>query len=149
MPAPRETSPERSANMAKIRSKDTKPELLVRRALHRLGFRYRLHARELPGRPDIVLSKHRTIIEVKGCFWHGHTCIDGRVPKSNREYWLPKLLRNQSRDTANARKLRRLGWSVYSLWECRVLKLSQDQLASLLTAMLERASKKSPGSGKW
>ena len=75
-----ETTPARSANMARIRSKDTKPEMLVRRALHRLGFRFRLHVRGLPGRPDIVLPKYRTVIQVKGCFWQGHTCPDGRLP---------------------------------------------------------------------
>ena len=86
----------RSANMAKIRSKDTKPEMLVRRALHRLGFRFRLHVRNLPGHPDIVLPKHQTIIEIKGCFWHGHTCVDGRLPKSNKLYWPPKLAHSKA-----------------------------------------------------
>jgi len=138
------TSAERSANMAQIRSKDTRPELLVRGALHRLGFRYRLHVRELPGRPDIVLPKLRKIIEVKGCFWHGHNCVDGRVPKSNREYWKPKLLRNQMRDRSNVRKLRRLGWSVSCLWECRIYKLSQRELEEFLARMLINASKR-PG----
>ncbi|MGP8252191.1 MAG: very short patch repair endonuclease [Terracidiphilus sp.] len=94
---PARPSAARSANMAKIRSKDTKPEMLVRRALHRLGFRFRLHVRDLPGHPDIVLPKHRTIIEVKGCFWHGHNCNDGRTPKTNKAYWLPKLERNEAR----------------------------------------------------
>ena len=122
--------------MARIRSKDTKPEMLVRKALHRLGFRYRLHSQELPGRPDIVLPKYRTIIEIKGCFWHGHACIDGRIPKSNRGYWLPKLLRNKARDTTNERKLRRLGWSVRCLWECRICKLKKDELEKLLARML-------------
>jgi DNA mismatch endonuclease (patch repair protein) len=136
MPSRTETSAERSANMARIRSKDTKPEMLVRRALHRLGFRYRLHVRELPGRPDIVLPKIRKIIEVKGCFWHGHNCIDGRVPKSNQDYWQPKLLRNRTRDKSNARKLRRLGWSVCSLWECRICKLDRPGLEALLERIL-------------
>jgi len=92
-----ETAALRSVMMSRIRSKDTKPEMLVRKALHRLGFRFRLHGRDLPGRPDIVLPKYQVIIQVKGCFWHGHTCIDGRMPKSNREYWVPKLLRNKER----------------------------------------------------
>jgi DNA mismatch endonuclease (patch repair protein) len=87
-----ETTAQRSANMSRIRSKDTKPEMLVRRALHRLGFRFRLHVRDLPGRPDVVLAKYRTVIQVKGCFWHGHTCPDGRLPKSNLDFWIPKLL---------------------------------------------------------
>jgi DNA mismatch endonuclease (patch repair protein) len=112
-----ETSPQRSANMSRIRSKDTKPEMLVRSVLHGLGFRYRLHVRGLPGRPDIVLPKYRTVIQVKGCFWHCHNCPDGRLPKSNREYWIPKLHRNKSRDILNDRKLRNLGWSVRNLWE--------------------------------
>lgn len=126
----------RSANMARIRSKDTKPELLVRQALHRLGFRFRLHVAELPGRPDIVLPRHRKIIEVRGCFWHGHTCIDGRVPKSNQDYWVPKLRRNRTRDSTNTRKLRQLGWSVRSLWECQVCKLSRPELEGLLRRLL-------------
>src|ERR1700679_3894425 len=98
-----ETSPERSANMSRIRSKDTKPEMLVRKALHRLGFRFRLHVRGLPGRPDIVLPKYRTVIQVKGCFWHGHTCPDGRMPKSNEDYWVPKLLREPRWDILDVR----------------------------------------------
>lgn len=88
------TTAARSANMARIRSEDTKPEILVRKALHRLGFRFRLHARNLPGRPDIVLAKYQTIIQVKGCFWHGHTCRGGRLPNSNREYWIQMGPRN-------------------------------------------------------
>ena len=123
-PSKSETAAERSAMMSRIRSKDTKPEMLVRKSLHRLGFRFRLHVRDLPGHPDIVLPKFMTIIQVKGCFWHGHTCRDGRLPKSNREYWVPKLLRNKERDISNERKLRRLGWSVRTLWECRICALS-------------------------
>ena len=102
----------RSMMMSRIRSKDTKPEMLVRKALHRLGFRFRLHVRDLPGRPDIVLPKYGVVIQVKGCFWHGHTCRDGRLPKSNRGYWVPKLLGNKERDIYNERKFRRMGWSV-------------------------------------
>jgi DNA mismatch endonuclease (patch repair protein) len=119
-----EAAAKRSETMSRIRSKDTKPEMLVRKALHRLGFRFRVHVRDLPGCPDIVLPKYSTIIQVKGCFWHGHTCRDGRLPKSNREYWVPKLLRNKERDISNERKLRRMGWSVRTLWECRRLTCS-------------------------
>jgi len=133
-----QTTPERSANMSRIRSKDTKPEMLVRKALHRLGFRFRLHVRGLPGCPDIVLPKYQTVIQVKGCFWHGHTCPDGRLPKSNRDYWIPKLIRNRKRDKANDRKLRRLGWSVRNLWECRVYSLGHDSLDTMLARMLQR-----------
>jgi DNA mismatch endonuclease (patch repair protein) len=131
-----ETAALRSVMMSRIRSKDTKPEMLVRKALHRLGFRFRLHGRDLPGRPDIVLPKYQVIIQVKGCFWHGHTCIDGRMPKSNREYWVPKLLRNKERDISNDRKLRRMGWSVRNLWECRICAISPERLDELLTRAL-------------
>jgi DNA mismatch endonuclease (patch repair protein) len=132
-----ETSAVRSAMMSRIRSKNTKPEMLVRKALHRLGFRFRLHLRDLPGSPDIVLPKYGTVIQVKGCFWHSHTCRDGRLPKSNRVYWVPKLLRNRERDKSNERKLRRLGWSVRNLWECRICALSQEGLDEVLTRMLQ------------
>jgi DNA mismatch endonuclease (patch repair protein) len=128
----------RSENMSRIRSKDTKPEILVRQALHKLGFRFRLHVRNLPGRPDIVLPKHRTIIEIKGCFWHGHSCIDGRVPRSNQEYWVPKLLRNKVRDRSNVGKLRRLGWSVRLLWECKVCSMDRTELERFLAGLLAK-----------
>jgi DNA mismatch endonuclease (patch repair protein) len=127
-----ETAAERSAIMSRIRSKDTKPELLVRKALHQLGFRFRLHVSHLPGRPDIVLPKYQTIIQIKGCFWHGHTCRGGRIPKSNRAYWIPKLLQNRERDRSNERKLRRLGWSVHSVWECRLRRCSEVGLEAML-----------------
>jgi DNA mismatch endonuclease (patch repair protein) len=122
--------------MAHIRSKDTKPEMIVRRALHRLGYRFRLHVRDLPGRPDIVLPRYRKIIQVKGCFWHGHNCVDGHLPKSNLEYWMPKLRRNKERDSVTDRKLRGLGWSVRNLWECRVCKLSSEKLDRILAAAI-------------
>lgn len=128
----------RSANMARIRSTDTKPEILVRKALHKLGLRFRLHMRGLPGRPDIVLPKHRTIIQVKGCFWHGHTCPDGRIPNTNREYWVPKLQRNTERDKSNDRKLRRLGWSVHNVWECRICGVSQIALELMLLKIFQK-----------
>jgi|WetSurMetagenome_2_1015567.scaffolds.fasta_scaffold266461_2 DNA mismatch endonuclease, patch repair protein len=131
-----ETAATRSEMMSRIRSKDTKPEMLVRKALHRLGFRFRLHVRDLPGHPDIVLPKYSTIIQIKGCFWHGHTCRDGRLPKSNREYWVPKLLRNKERDISNERKLRRMGWSVRALWECRICTANSERLEEVLTSML-------------
>jgi DNA mismatch endonuclease (patch repair protein) len=132
-----ETTAERSAMMSRIRSKNTKPELLVRKALHSLGFRFRVHVRNLPGCPDVVLSKYQTIIQIKGCFWHGHTCRDGRLPKSNRAYWVPKLLKNRKRDLSNDRKLRRLGWSVRNLWECQLCGLSKYDLDRKLFKMLQ------------
>ncbi len=141
------TTPARSALMSCIRSKDTKPEMHVRRLLHSLGFRYRLHVRSLPGCPDIVLPKLRTVIQVQGCFWHGHSCRDGRVPQTNTEYWTPKLLRNRQRDRSNERKLRRLGWSVHTFWECRVNSTSDTSLKDHLLRILNQASNNS--SQKW
>jgi DNA mismatch endonuclease (patch repair protein) len=111
-----------SRQMATIRSKDTKPEMLVRRIIHAMGYRYRLHVRALPGSPDIVLPRHRKIIDVRGCFWHMHACGCAAVPSSRREYWLPKLTRNRARDCATIRKLRREGWRVLIIWECEALK---------------------------
>jgi DNA mismatch endonuclease (patch repair protein) len=117
------TPARRSANMSRIRSKDTKPEMLIRRLLHGLGYRYRLHRRDLPGAPDLVFSSRKKVILVHGCFWHQHKgCIDGRLPKSREDYWLPKLLRNVERDRLNITKLRRGGWHVLKLWECDILK---------------------------
>jgi len=109
----------RSEVMAKIRSKNTKPEMRLRRALHRLGYRYKIHDTTLPGKPDIVLPKYKTLIQVRGCFWHGHTCNDGHLPKSNSPYWVEKLQRNKRRDRRNDRLARQLGWTVITVWECR------------------------------
>ena len=115
----------RSKIMSCIRGKDTKCELVVRRLLHRLGFRFRLHRTDLPGSPDVVLPKYRTVVFVHGCFWHGHSCRDGKSPKSNQPYWLPKLRRNRERDVKNRASLRRLGWSVLTVWECEVKHLGK------------------------
>lgn len=105
--------------MSRIRSCDTSPEMIVRRLVHGMGFRYRLHVPDLPGKPDIVLPRLRRIIDVRGCFWHQHAgCIDSHIPKSRRSYWLPKLRRNRRRDEQNMRELRRLGWHVCVVWEC-------------------------------
>lgn len=110
---------ERSRIMAKVRGKNTKPELLVRSTVHRMGFRFRLHRKDLPGRPDLVLAKHRKVIFVHGCFWHGHEqCSRSRRPTSNKEFWREKLVKNKERDEANIEKLRGLGWTVLVIWEC-------------------------------
>lgn len=110
----------RSRIMSRIRGRDTKPEKLVRSALHREGFRFRLHARELPGRPDLVLPRYRVAINVNGCFWHSHHCRAGKRPASNTAYWNRKLARNKTRDFANRKLLRRLGWRVFVVWECQI-----------------------------
>jgi DNA mismatch endonuclease (patch repair protein) len=109
----------RSKNMAAIKPYDTKPEWIVRRIVHRMGFRYRLHAKRLPGRPDMVLPKHRKIIMVNGCYWHRHRCKYGRViPKTNAAFWENKRNENVKRDRKNKRKLERAGWKVLTVWEC-------------------------------
>lgn len=110
----------RSAVMRAIKAKDTKPEIVLRSALHRRGFRFRIHDPSLPGKPDIVLPKYRTLIQVRGCFWHGHTCADGHLPKSRIDYWLPKIRNNQLRDQRTDLQNRRLGWSVLVVWECNL-----------------------------
>lgn len=105
--------------MAGIRGRNTKPELAVRKYLHGSGFRFRLHVRNLPGRPDIVLPKYHTVVNVHGCFWHQHPgCRYAYMPSSNREFWLAKLGGNRERDRRIDRELRRLGWSVITVWEC-------------------------------
>jgi DNA mismatch endonuclease (patch repair protein) len=107
--------------MRRIRKTDSKPELIVRRLVHSMGFRYRLYSKTLPGTPDIVLPRHRKVIMVHGCFWHRHTCRDGtKLPKSRPEYWGPKLERNRKRDAANVEKLRALEWEVLVMWECEI-----------------------------
>jgi DNA mismatch endonuclease (patch repair protein) len=107
--------------MRRIRKKNSKPELIVRRLVHGMGFRYRLHGSKLPGTPDIVLPRHRKTILVHGCFWHRHDCPDGtKLPRSKPEYWAPKLERNRRRDAANIEKLRKLGWDVLVVWECEI-----------------------------
>lgn len=111
----------RSALMARVRSKDTKPEIAVRRALHALGFRFRLHVKDLPGSPDLVFPARGKVIFVHGCFWHGHSCRNGRAqPKSNVAFWRAKLQMNIARDAKVKRKLRAAGWSVATVWECAI-----------------------------
>ena len=129
------TPTERSAIMRAVRGKDTTPELLVRRLTHALGYRFRLHAAELPGKPDLVFPARKKVIFVHGCFWHWHNCKRGRrMPKAHSAYWTQKLLRNQSRDRRHRRALRRLGWDVLVIWECQtkdLIKVS-DRIAEFL-----------------
>ena len=132
------TAKRRSEIMANIRSKGTKPELSVRRMLHAMGYRYRLHPPHLPGKPDIVFPGRRKIIQVHGCFWHQHSdpnCGIVRRPKSNRKYWLPKLERNVVRDAEHYEQLRALGWEVLVVWECEVR--ADSDLLERVTAFLE------------
>jgi len=104
--------------MSKVKSRDTAPELKVRARLHAAGFRFRLHCADLPGRPDIVLARYRTVVFVNGCFWHGHDCQRERLPSSNREYWAKKIDGNMRRDQSNYKALTELGWIVVVIWEC-------------------------------
>lgn len=131
-----QVSPERrSANMARIRGKDTAPEIRVRRVAHALGFRFRLHRKDLPGKPDLVFPRHRVALFVHGCFWHQHLdCHRANIPKSRGEYWIPKLGRNVERDRRNTALLRDLGWQVITIWECETKDLVslRDKLLSFL-----------------
>jgi DNA mismatch endonuclease (patch repair protein) len=123
--------------MAAIKSKDTSPELLVRSLAHRLGYRFRLHAKDLPGNPDLVFRSRKKAIFVHGCFWHQHNsakCRDGRMPKSNRSYWKPKLLKNMERDKRSLKALRALKWKVLTIWECETK--NPDRLVRVLTKFL-------------
>lgn len=124
-------SPEqRSRNMAAIKGADTKPELRVRSLLHSLGFRFRLHRKDLPGKPDIVLPKHRTVIFVHGCFWHSHDCRWGSVvPKTRPEFWAEKRKGTTQRDARNAAALTAAGWNVVRIWECETRSESAIRLA--------------------
>jgi len=128
------TPEQRSFNMSQIRGKNTTPEMTVRAVLRSLGYRYRLHGRSLPGRPDIVLSKHRAVIFVHGCFWHMHKCRFGRVtPKTNAKFWREKRLSNVERDRRNRRSLRK-EWSVLAVWECETR--NEDRLSKKLKKFL-------------
>lgn len=104
--------------MQAVRSKDTGPELIVRRMLHAMGYRFRLHRKDLPGRPDIVLPGRHAVIFVHGCFWHAHDCAKGKAPKSRTDYWLPKLQENVRRDRTKLEQLESLGWRVLVVWQC-------------------------------
>lgn len=120
----------RSRMMAGIRGRDTKPERRVRSALHAAGFRYRLHVRTLPGRPDLVLPRFRAVIFVQGCFWHRHEgCPAATTPSSNARFWREKLELNVARDARNSLALQAAGWRVATIWECAVRRMSDDQIA--------------------
>ena len=112
----------RSENMSKIKSKNTKPELIFRKELFKKGVRFRLHSRELPGRPDVVIKKYKIAIEIMGCFWHGHTeCKKGHLPKTNKKFWSNKILKNKERDFKNQKMITQLGFKYFTVWECEVL----------------------------
>jgi DNA mismatch endonuclease (patch repair protein) len=130
------TPEQRSRNMSRIRSRDTKPEKTVRSLLHRMGYRFRINRKDLPGKPDIVLPKHKTIIFVHGCFWHRHEgCKYSTIPKSNTEFWLNKFNDNVQRDKVVQIELRKLGWKVVVIWQCELkdLEALKGYLKNLLS----------------
>lgn len=134
------TPSERSRRMSLIRSKNTRPELLVRTMLHVLGYRFRLHSRRLPGAPDLVFAGRKSVVFVHGCFWHGHAgCKVANVPKSRTGYWLKKFATNRVRDLRNRKELRKAGWKVFTVWECE-LKHPQ-RVAKHLVSFLGPAKK--------
>lgn len=130
------TQAQRSALMRRIKSQDTKPEMAVRRLLHALGYRYVLHDRRLPGRPDLVFPARRKVIFVHGCFWHAHGCSIAPTPKSNTLYWSRKIDGNVRRDTRAVRKLRTLGWGVAIVWECDTKLADLSRLVNRLVRFL-------------
>ncbi|WP_082745137.1 MULTISPECIES: very short patch repair endonuclease [Burkholderia] len=130
------TPAERSERMSRIKGKDTKPELIVRSLIHRMGYRYRLHRKGLPGRPDLVFAKRRKAIFIHGCFWHRHEgCHLARLPKSRLDFWLPKLEANAARDKEVEQRLAELGWKVLTIWECEVKE--EEALTSRIRAFLD------------
>lgn len=117
--------------MSAVRGKDTKPEMIVRKYLFSKGLRFRLHVKSLPGNPDIVLPKYKTVVFINGCFWHGHDgCKNFRIPKSNVEFWENKIMANKSRDAVNEIKLKQMGWSVIRVWECEIKRV-KDRMEML------------------
>jgi DNA mismatch endonuclease, patch repair protein len=131
------TPTQRSKCMRAIRSTNTSPEIRVRSLVHAMGYRFRLHSSALPGKPDLVFPRLRSIIFVHGCFWHQHVCGDGHIPESRKTYWKTKLARNLYRDQIHIRKLRKLGWRVLTIWECQTL--NQSRLHKIIYTFLSTA----------
>lgn len=129
----------RSFNMSRIRSKDTKPEILVRKFLFTKGFRYKLHDKMLPGKPDIVFPKYKTVVFIHGCFWHGHEgCKYFVIPQTRRKWWTDKINRNKQLDTANILRLKKLGWKIITIFECRLGTKNREKTLNNLAARLIR-----------
>ena len=121
--------------MSGIKSKNTKPELIIRKALFGNGFRYRLHDKKLPGKPDLVLPKYRTVIFINGCFWHGHNCHLFKWPSTRKAFWKDKIGRNQSRDALAGRQLKKFGWNVIVVWECAIKGKSRIELPEVISSI--------------
>jgi DNA mismatch endonuclease, patch repair protein len=124
--------------MKGVKSFNTRPELIIRRYLHKEGFRFRLHVRSMPGRPDIVLPRYHAVVEVRGCFWHSHggVCVNSRIPSTRRSYWRRKLSATRARDAKNTELLRGAGWKVIEVWECEISKRRLTRLRSQLRAQV-------------
>ena len=128
----------RSWNMSRVKSRNTKPEILVRSILHRKGYRFRIHAKTLPGRPDIVLPKYKSVIFVNGCFWHRHkNCADATLPKTRTEFWQNKFDQTIKRDNKNRKELTSLGWNILTIWECQLMHI--DVIIGIIEGELELA----------
>lgn len=127
----------RSSIMGSVKSKNTAPELIVRRLLHNLGYRFRLHRKDLPGSPDIVLPKYKKIIFVNGCFWHGHeNCRKSKLPVTNSKFWSDKISKNIERDKESIKKLTEMGWSCLTIWDCQTTKKNLPQLTTILNEFI-------------
>ncbi len=146
-PRPHRDPMSRSEIMSSVGTKDTRPEMIVRRHLHRLGFRYSLHRRDLPGRPDLVFPARRGVILVHGCFWHGHGCAWGRLPKTRLDYWGPKIAANLERDRDAVERLTALGWQVHVVWQCSLLKPPRAGLAKAVAFLESLDSRHFPRKG--
>lgn len=131
--ADRHSSSARSHNMRAVKSKNTKPELMIRHALHALGFRYALHRKDLPGKPDLVFPKYQAVIFINGCFWHGHDCSAFSWPKTREEFWREKISTNMVRDLINCRDLHDLGWRVATIWECSLKGKSKPDFEGVIS----------------
>jgi DNA mismatch endonuclease, patch repair protein len=140
--ADRLTREQRSDNMRAVRTRDTAPEIMARKVAHRLGFRFRLHRKDLPGSPDIVFPKYRTAIFVHGCFWHGHGCSRSKLPKSNVEFWKEKIRKNRVRDEKAVVELQKSGWRVITLWQCEIR--SFDAALARISAEMTWVEKRRP-----
>ena len=128
----------RSWNMSRIRSKNTKPELVVRSLLHRMGFRFRLHVKDLPGKPDIVLPKYKTVILIHGCFWHRHEgCSNATIPRSRTEWWIEKFQKNTERDRKAISALENMGYRVFVVWECEIKRLDIEEFKTWIHSELK------------
>lgn len=140
----RHTPQARSKNMAAVKGKNTKPEMQIRRLLHKSGYRYRLHNNKLQGKPDIVLKKYGAVIFVHGCFWHSHGCYKSKVPETNKEFWVEKLNKNKSRDQNAVLSLIEGGWRVLTIWECALVgkgKLSEESVFDEIQAFINSQAK--------